>query len=103
MTPDPAPDPTPGADPAPDRAPRAAAPPRPPSDPAALDAALRGLHGPGHAAELAALHEAAGALPDRGPEARRFHLTHAWVHALEAGAWARAAALETRLRAAGGL
>ena len=69
---------------------------------AVLDAELRRLHGSARAAELSALHERAAALlPAAG--ARRFHLTHAWVFALEAGDEARAAALEGRLRAAGGL
>ena len=72
------------------------------SDPAALDAALRALHGSGRAGEVAALHEAAAAL-EADPRGARFHLTHAWVHALEAGDAARVAALEARLRAAGGL
>jgi len=64
-----------------------------------LDLALRALHGSGRAAELSAAHLAAA---DRrhGREAR-FHLTHAWVFALEAGA--DVAAIEARLRALGGL
>ena len=78
--------------------------PRPASsEPAALDAALRSLHGSGRAGDLAALHAAAAALPGEAPGARRFHLTHAWVHALEAGDWPRVSALEAELRAAGGL
>jgi|OM-RGC.v1.034553159 hypothetical protein len=69
---------------------------------AALDAALIRLHGSGEAAMLAALHEeAATLLPDAG--ARRFHATHAWVYALEAGDAPRVARLEQALRAAGGL
>ncbi|HKK37047.1 MAG TPA: hypothetical protein VJ994_12205 [Paracoccaceae bacterium] len=71
--------------------------------PEALDAALRRLHGSGRAGALAGLHARAAALPALSPEARRFHLTHAWVHALEAGEPVRAAALEAELRAAGGL
>ncbi|MEM6438861.1 MAG: hypothetical protein AAF763_04060 [Pseudomonadota bacterium] len=75
------------------------------ADPAALDAELRALHAAprtaARAARMAALHEAAAELMD-GPAAR-FHLTHAWVHALEAGEAAPAARLERRLRAAGGL
>ena len=69
---------------------------------AALDADLIRLHGSGEAARLSALHEEAAAfLVD--PGARRFHLTHAWVHALEAGDWPRVARLEAAVAEAGGL
>lgn len=68
---------------------------------AALDAELIRLHGAPAAPRLSALHrEAAAMMGDAG--ARRFHLTQAWVYALEAGDGA-AAALEAELRAAGGL
>jgi hypothetical protein len=66
---------------------------------AALDARLRALHETGRAEELSALHLRAAALLGE-PAARRFHLTHAWVFALEAGTGAEA--LEAELRAAGG-
>ncbi|MGM0585929.1 MAG: hypothetical protein ACQEUZ_14890 [Pseudomonadota bacterium] len=73
----------------------------PPASPEAraLDARLRALHGTGRAGELSRLHARAAGLLGT-PEARRFHLTHAWVFALEAGE--DAAALEAALRAAGG-
>jgi len=51
---------------------------------------------------LSALHEQAAALMT-DPTARRFHLTHAWVHALVAGDEARIATLEHQLRALDGL
>ncbi|MEM1313310.1 MAG: hypothetical protein AAGI51_02070 [Pseudomonadota bacterium] len=74
------------------------------ADPAALDAELRALHhaprSAARAARLAALHEAAAELVEAA--AARFHLTHAWVHALEAGDAAEAARLESRLKHAGG-
>lgn len=75
------------------------------ADPAALDAELRTLHGAprsaARAARMARLHEAAAALTDEAGAAR-FHLTHAWVHALEAGDPSTAARLESLLRQAGG-
>ncbi len=72
------------------------------SEAARLDAALRALHGSGRAAELSALHEAAAALV-AAPGAGRFHLTHAWVFALEAGDAAAVARLEAELARLGGL
>jgi hypothetical protein len=72
-----------------------------PAERAALDAELRALHGAGSPARLSTLHERAAEFGDAGTA--RFHLTHAWVFALVAGDAARIAALETRLRAAGGL
>ena len=75
------------------------------ADPAAIDAELRALHGargdPTAAARLSTLHEAAAGLTEGA--AARFHLTHAWVHALEAGDPRRAARVERLLRDAGGL
>jgi hypothetical protein len=70
---------------------------------AALDAALIRLHGGDDAAALSTLHERAAALLAADPRARRFHLTHAWVHALEAGDARTVARLEAALVAAGGL
>jgi hypothetical protein len=67
---------------------------------AALDARLRALHGTGRPGELSRLHAQAAELL-REPAARRFHLTHAWVFALEAGE--DAGPLEDALRRAGGL
>ena len=69
-------------------------------EPEALDRALTRLHGSGRAAELSRLHEQAVALMEEDG-ARRFHLTHAWVFALEAGA-PEAEALRARLAALGG-
>lgn len=68
----------------------------------ALDARLLALHGSGRSAELSRAHEQAAELvgDDLG---RRFHLTHAWVFALEAGDEPRIAALESRLSALGAL
>jgi hypothetical protein len=72
------------------------------ADAAAIDAELIRLHRGGAPARLSALHNAAAAiLPEAG--ARRFHLTHAWVFALEAGDENAASDLETALRALGGL
>jgi hypothetical protein len=69
---------------------------------ARLDRLLRALHGAPRPARLSALHRVAAAtLPD--PAARRFHLTHAWIFALEAGDDPLTEALETDLRAVGGL
>ncbi len=68
----------------------------------ALDADLIRLHGSGDAGALSQLHEHAAVTMDE-PGARRFHLTHAWVFALESGDPARSALLEARLRASGGL
>lgn len=73
-----------------------------PASPAELDAALRARHGSGDAAGLSRLHERAAALL-ADPAGRRFHLTHAWVHALVAGDGPAVARLEAALRAAGGL
>lgn len=70
---------------------------------AALDAALVRLHGAGRPAELSRLHEQAAAMLAADPAARRFHLTHAWVYALESGEPGRAEALEAELAALGGL
>ena len=51
---------------------------------AALDADLIRLHGSREIARLSLLHEKAAALL-KDARARRFHLTHAWVYALECG------------------
>ena len=68
------------------------------ADPAALDAALRAGYAAPVPARLAALHLQAARLP--GPDrARRFHLTHALVFALEAGDDPLAAAIEAALAA----
>lgn len=75
----------------------------PPASPdaRALDRALIALHGSGRAAELSHLHaEAAAMMTDVGAE--RFHLTHAWVFALEAGI-DEERALRRQLKALGGL
>ena len=65
-----------------------------------LDAALRDpATGP---ARLSDLH-ARAAERQTDPAARRFHLTHAWVHALVTGDAARTAPLEAALRDLGGL
>lgn len=66
---------------------------------AALDAALRRLHGGPDAAALSATHEAAAALLAE-PGARRFHLTQAWVYAMVAGDAAAEARLQALLAAA---
>jgi hypothetical protein len=69
---------------------------------AEIDAALKRLHGTGAASELSGLHaQAASRLGD--PDAIRFHLTHAWVFAMEAGEEARALELSAALREMGGL
>lgn len=68
-----------------------------PPEPAALDAALRRLHGCHAPGALSVLHERAAMLFEGTQE--RFHLTHAWVFALEAGEELRAEALEARLKA----
>jgi hypothetical protein len=81
-------------------------PPASPAERAArlarIGAKLDRLHGRNCPRCLSWLHAEAAALLE-APQARRFHLTHAWVFALVAGDWARAAELEARLAAAGGL
>ena len=71
--------------------------------PAEIDAALRALHGVGPARDLSRLHVHAAELVGADAGARRFHLTHAWVFALEAGDTAESDRLEAALRALGGL
>lgn len=69
-----------------------------------LDEELTRLHADiDHAARLSDLHETAAAVLAADPAARRFQLTHAWVFALVDGDERRVAALETELRALGGL
>ena len=68
----------------------------------ALDAELIRLHGVGRPARLSELHRRAAAMM-ADAAARRFHLTHAWVFALEAGDAAEVETLESELRALGGL
>ncbi|MEM8658933.1 MAG: hypothetical protein AAF813_09195 [Pseudomonadota bacterium] len=68
-------------------------------DAAALDAALSRA---GPAEERVALYRAAAEMMTT-PEARRFHLTHAWIYALEAGEPDVIATLEDALRDLGGL
>ena len=67
-----------------------------------IDSELKRLHGTGAAARLSQLHEEAALLLD-DPHAERFHLTQAWVFALEAGDARRAERLAARLRQLGGL
>ncbi len=50
-----------------------------------LDHALRALHGSGEARTLCALHRLAAQYWDTEPAQAAFHLTHAYVYALEAG------------------
>jgi hypothetical protein len=52
---------------------------------AALDDALTTLHGSAHAAHLCALHRVAADYWSTDPDRVAFHLTHAWIYALEAG------------------
>ena len=66
----------------------------------ALDRALIALHGSGRAAELSHLHAEAARMMLSVAE-QRFHLTHAWVFALEAGI-AEETALHRRLKDLGG-
>jgi hypothetical protein len=73
------------------------------TDAAALDTALIALHGCGEAARLSALHRRAAEHFRDDAGARRFHLTHGWVYALEAGDEGVVAGLEAELRALGGL
>ncbi|MEM8877678.1 MAG: hypothetical protein AAGD23_07375 [Pseudomonadota bacterium] len=69
---------------------------------AEIDSQLKRLHGTGAAARLSQLHEeAARRIVD--PHARRFHLTHAWVFAMEDGDKERAAELASQLRRLGGV
>lgn len=70
---------------------------------AALDAELDRLHRRGPPVRLAELHERAALLLAGDALGHRFHLTHAYVFALEAGDEARAARLAARLRALGAL
>lgn len=64
-----------------------------------LDARMRAAHEAGEGAALIALYSEA-ALTAASDMARGFYLTHAFVHALEAGD-ARAAELRAELRAMG--
>ncbi|MEO1199415.1 MAG: hypothetical protein AAFX39_09295 [Pseudomonadota bacterium] len=73
-----------------------------PIDRAELDVALKALHGTGAAGELSRLHETAAEMM-ADSASRRFHLTHAWVFALEAGDVERSNSLEAKLCALGGL
>ncbi|MEM8872569.1 MAG: hypothetical protein AAGE38_19370 [Pseudomonadota bacterium] len=66
---------------------------------AALDAALKAAR---PVEEQVALYHQAADLMTLS-QARRFHLTHAWVYALEAGDETTIEALERELRALGGL
>ncbi len=68
-----------------------------------LDREMRALHEGGAPIRRCEVHEQAADLLGTDPNARRFHLTHAFVFALEAGDWPRAAGLERALREAGGL
>lgn len=70
-------------------------------DARALDRALIALHGSGRAAELSRLHAEAVEMMESVAE-QRFHLTHAWVFALEAGI-EEEKALRRRLKDLGGL
>lgn len=67
-----------------------------------LDARMRALHDSGQHGELSHLHEEAATRP-LPLEARRFHLTHAWVYALVEGDAPHVARLEDQLRVLGGL
>ena len=59
------------------------------------EAALLAAHAAGDAARMARLYRAAAR--NAGGEARAFLLTHAWVHALDAGcAWAGEVEAELR-------
>jgi hypothetical protein len=64
----------------------------------ALDSALLAAHERGDGAALAALYGEAGARAEG--DAAAFYLTHAYIHALEAGE-PRAAELHARLKAMG--
>jgi len=66
---------------------------------ASLEARLLAAHAAGDAGGLVGLY-AEAADGAAGPDAAAFFLTHAYVHALEAGD-ARAAGLHARLRRAG--
>jgi hypothetical protein len=67
-----------------------------------LDTSLKRLHGGSNARVLSGLHEEAATLMN-APEARRFHLTHAWIYALVTGNEKDIRCLEGDLRALGGL
>jgi len=68
-----------------------------------LDAALLDLHGSGKAAELSVLHQQAADMLVDDAFAVRFHLTHAYIFALEAGAWEDVSRIEPMLVKLGGL
>ena len=65
-----------------------------------IDAELKRLHGTDAAEHLSRLHLDAAALIDES-DARRFHLTHAWVFALEAGNGALLDAIRPHFEALG--
>lgn len=68
----------------------------------ALDGLLQSLHADGPPAKRAAAYEQAAGFVG-APEAERFHLTHAYIFALEAGDEVAELRLANRLRALGGL
>ena len=68
-----------------------------------LDNALLELHKSGKVKELSTLHQEAAELLDGDDFAVRFHLTHAYIFALEAGAWEDVTKIEPELVRLGGL
>lgn len=71
-------------------------------DAAELDAALRRLHNTEESAELSLIHQKAAEMMEQS-EAKRFHLTHAWVHALVSGNTNLIKDLEGHLKSLGAL
>ncbi|QHQ34969.1 hypothetical protein [Algicella marina] len=69
---------------------------------ARIDAALKADPQGTNPGALSQRHCEAASL-QTSPEARRFHLTHAWIFALVAGDEVATASLESALREAGGL
>ena len=67
----------------------------------ALDAALTARHASGAARELCALHRLAARFWEGDADRAAFHLTHAYVHALEAGDDAATRTLHAALAAMG--
>jgi len=67
----------------------------------ALDQALREKHGTGDAAGMLALHRLAIEFWQGDPQQVSFHLTHAYVYALEAGDWKAVDALYADLAVQG--
>ncbi len=67
----------------------------------ALDQALRDKHGTGDALGMLVLHKLAVRFWEDDARQKSFHLTHAYIYALESGDWASVDALYGKLASEG--